>query len=532
MKKNKIIIISLIVLIILQIAYKIYADSQKEDFFIDELYSYGLMNYQKAYLFDEETFMENWHSKEYFNEYLIISENEKNEWGSVYNNQAEDYHPPLYYCLLRIAASFTIGSFTKWTGLILNLLIFICSAIVVYLIGKKLFKSKIYALLLVLLYGFSRFSTENTLFIRMYQLLELNTLLLAYWAIKNYYNKDLKLKDMISLSIIIILGTLTQYYFIFFYLGICIAEIVRYIRKKQIKNLFKFILVFIVSEVIVYLIWNPYIEQLTRGSGRNVKAGDLLADKISLFWSRQKEYFSILNDNMFNVKISYLFIFIIALGIIALVIKLIKNRKQKVRFNNRINMIIIPTFLYWFIVTKTSQFIALRYILPIFVFVMIIAVYILKKELDTIIKNKKYTLIIMFIISLIFIAVPTKRELRYQYPESKQKIENIEKYKDIPCIYMYTAKSVLENRFTLNLNYVRKFENVYIMNAMLFTTQELEKVLKEVDTSNGIIIFDNTVKINKKIDKIIKDFDEFSSYKKIESMTIDRAYADDIYLVY
>ena len=36
----------------------------------------------------------------------------------------------------------------------------------------------------------------------------------------------------------------------------------------------------------------------------------------------------------------------------------------------------------------------------------------------------------------------------------------------------------------------------------------------------------------KKVDKIINELDEFSNYKKIESMTIDRAYADDIYLVY
>ena len=195
-------------------------------------------------------------------------------------------------------------------------------------------------------------------------------------------------------------------------------------------------------------------------------------------------------------------------------------------------MIIIPTLIYWYIVTKTSQFIALRYILPTFVFIMIILMYVLRKEISTIVKNKKYTVIILSIISLIFVTFPNKKELKYQYPESKQKIENIKQYKDVPCIYMYTAKSVLENRFTLNLNYVREFNNVYIMNAMLFTTQELEKVLKDVDTSNGIIIFDNTVKIKKKVDKIVNELDEFSNYKKIESMTTDRAYADDIYLVY
>lgn len=532
MKRNRSVVIFLIIIIVAELGFKVYIDSHKEDFFLDELYSYGLMNYKTAYLFDEESFRENWHDSAYFDEYLIINEAEKGDWKPIYNNQAEDYHPPLYYLLLRVAASFTVGKFTKWTGLILNLCIFVLAAITVYFIGKEIFKSKIYALLLVAVYGFSRFSAENTLFIRMYQLLELNILLLAYWAVKNYYNRKVKILDMLSLIAITVLGTLTQYYFIFFYLGVFIAEIIRYIRKKQIKNLVKFILTFIISEILVYLIWPPYFEQLTRGSGRNETGGNTFVEKILSFSSRQKEYFEILDNNMFNLKVSYLFVFVILVGIIVLTVKLIKNRKSKVCFNKKINMLLVPTLIYWYIVTKTSQFIALRYILPIFVIVMIILVYLLKRELAFLIKNKKHALIATTAIMIIFLVMPTTKALEYQYPESKEKIENLEKYKDIPCIYMYTHKNVLENRFTLNLNYVRKLDNVYIMNSMLFTTQELKKALQNVDISKGILVFDNTTKIEKRVNKIITELDEFSSYRKIETFTADRVYPDDVYLVY
>ena len=532
MKRNRFVVIFLIIIIVAELIFKVYIDSHKEDFFLDELYSYGLMNYKTAYLFDEENFRENWHDSAYFDEYLIINEDEKGDWKPIYNNQAEDYHPPLYYLLLRVAASFTVGRFTKWTGLILNLCIFVLAAITVYFIGKEIFKSKIYALLLVAVYGFSRFSAENTLFIRMYQLLELNILLLAYWAVKNYYNRKVKILDMLSLIAITVLGTLTQYYFIFFYLGIFIAEIIRYIRKKQIKNIVKFLLAFIISEILVYLIWPPYFEQLTRGSGRNETGGNTFVEKILSFSSRQKEYFEILDNNMFNLKVSYLFVFVILVGIIVLTVKLIKNRKSKVCFNKKINMLLVPTLIYWYIVTKTSQFIALRYILPIFVIVMIILVYLLKRELAFLIKNKKHALIATTAIMIIFLVMPTTKALEYQYPESKEKIENLEKYKDIPCIYMYTHKNVLENRFALNLNYVRKLDNVYIMNSMLFTTQELKKALQNVDISKGILVFDNTTKIEKRVNKIITELDEFSSYRKIETFTADRVYPDDVYLVY
>ena len=202
-KSNKKVIIFLILIILVQVLFKIYLDYNKEDFFIDELYSYGLMNYKQAFIFEEESFRENWHNKEYFDDYLVVSEDEALDFSPVYDNQEEDYHPPLYYLLLRIAASFTIGYFTKWSGLILNILIFIGSAIMVFLIGRKLFKSDKYALLLTFIYGFSKFSSENTLFIRMYQLLELQMLFLAYWYLKNYQKEKLGIKELFLFGVLI-----------------------------------------------------------------------------------------------------------------------------------------------------------------------------------------------------------------------------------------------------------------------------------------------------------------------------------------
>ena len=76
MKKNKKIIIILIIIILIQIIYKIYIDYHKEDFFFYELYSYGLMNYKQAFIFEEDTFINNWHNKEYFDDYLAVSKEE------------------------------------------------------------------------------------------------------------------------------------------------------------------------------------------------------------------------------------------------------------------------------------------------------------------------------------------------------------------------------------------------------------------------------------------------------------------------
>ena len=532
MKENKKVIIALMIIILIQIIYKIYIDYNKEDFFVDELYSYGLMNYKQAFIFEEDSFINNWHDKEYFDDYLAVSKEEAKDFSAVYKNQTEDYHPPLYYLLLRIMANFTIDSFTKWTGLTLNIIIFILCAIIVFLIGKKILINNIYALLLVLGYGFSKFSTENTLFIRMYQLLELQMLLISYWGIKNYSKKNLRIKELICLTILIVLGTLTQYYYLIFLIGICLIYIINYIRKKQIKNLIKFVLAFITAQILVYTIFPSYTNQLFSNSQRSITYQKNISEQIEAKINKENEYLNILNENMFKYEIKYLIYAIIILKIAILIKDMIKNSKHKYRKNKKIVVIIVPTIIYWLVVTLTSPYTDLRYILPIFIFIWILIVYYLKMELYKL-KNKKIAkkifLLIMIITTLTFL-IPTG--YRYQYISSKEKIENISKYKNIPCIYMYANSNVLTNTFVMDLNYVRQFENVYIMDKIIFSTKTLEKKLKGIDTKNGIIIIDDEVNAENRAKKIVEEMEEFNEYKKIEEITIERNIAEEIYLIY
>lgn len=515
--KNRKIILLFIIIILMQLMFKIYIDSQKEDFFIDELYSYGLMNYKQAFIFEEETFLKNWHNKEYFDEYLIVSNEEKMDWSPVYNNQTEDFHPPFYYLLLRLASSFTIGTFTKWSGLILNLVIFVVCDIIVLKIGQKIFKNKWYALLLVFVYGFSKFSAENTLFIRMYQLLELQILLLTNWSLNNCYKKELNIKDLLQLLIIIILGTLTQYYFVIFMLALVVLTIMRYARRKQYKNIAKYIGTIVLAEIIIYLIFPSYTTQLVGNAERTPESLNII-NKIVRVINREQKYGDILTNNMFFINANYIIIAMGVLGTFITIIELINNYKKKVnlRINKRLNTILVPTLFYWIVVTITSPYINLRYILPIFIYIIVLMMYILKKELQILLKNRKKVLVLSSIVWIVYSTMFIGYgHIEYQYKNNKEMIEEICKYKDIPCIYMYSGGDVLNNGFVTDLNYVRQFENVYIMDKVLFLPKNVKEILKDVDTSNGIMIIEEAAKIDKKAKMIIDEIEEFNSYEKI-----------------
>ena len=270
LKDNKTIII-FIVILILQIGVKIIIDYNKNGYFCDEFYSYGLMNFNHAYLFDEPDFENTWHNEEYYDRYITIQKGHFFDFSQIYSNQVEDYHPTLFYFLLRIFCVFSIGKFTKWTGLIFNLVIFVFCDILIFKIGKKLLKNDYLALLLMTIYGFSLFSAENTLFIRMYQLLEMDLLLLTYWGIDNYKKEKINFKEYVKLSFIIALGCLTHYYFLIFLIGFLLVYIVKLIKEHKFKDILCLLLTLIVSQIITFALYPNYFNQITRGNNRNRK---------------------------------------------------------------------------------------------------------------------------------------------------------------------------------------------------------------------------------------------------------------------
>ena len=190
--KDKIIISLLILTIILQVALRIQYGKEKPYLHIDEGYSYGLMNYDKVDIMNNDDFYNNWHENKYYEDYLTISKEEAHDLTPVYENQKNDVHPPLFYLLLRCAASFTIDNFSKWTGIGLNLIIFIITSIMIYLVAKKIFKNKLYAILVVLINGFTLASIDTTIFIRMYALNALNLLIISYLHIINLNKQEIR----------------------------------------------------------------------------------------------------------------------------------------------------------------------------------------------------------------------------------------------------------------------------------------------------------------------------------------------------
>ena len=503
MKKSTI-IIALIIIIMIQIIARVYVGIKKEYFHIDEAYSYSLMNYNKIQITENNDFYENWHTKEYYIDYLAINEDEKWDLKPVYQNQKDDVHPPLYYALLRIACSFTINEFTKWTGIILNIIIWIFSAILIYLISEKIFKNTKMALLTCLITGLTLGALETTAFIRMYELTNMFVLLITYFHMRIYSKEEIKIKDIFPIGISILLGSLTHYYTIIYTAFIFLIFVIKYISKKQYKNLIKYVSCFAIAAAISILIFPPALRHIFSSYRGHEARGNLL--NIQYIFSNLATYLEIISKNLFGPLAVYL--------IIAYIIFYIKKRKEIVNSENKeINLLLIPTILYFILVAQISSYNELRYIMPIISTAMICVIYALYNLLKHYFKQGKAQIIIGIILLIIIISpAVANTHLDFTYTKMNNLAKKMEEKANIPALYVFSDQSI---RFLDDIYIFTKLDESYIMKYSLATIEHIHDVLEDKNTENGIIfIYNNGVEP----EQIISEIKDTYNFKNVEDI--------------
>ena len=492
---KKVYIPILIVIILLQILVSVYAANKKEYMHMDEAYSYGLMNYDKISITDNEDFTSGWHDKQYFLDYLEVNSDEVTNLMPVYENQKNDVHPPLFYLLLRIFATFTVDNFTLWTGFIMNILILSIASIILFLIAKKIFKSNVYALLVTAVYATSMALMETTIYIRMYALSTLSILLFTYITIKieeNQKEGKIGLKYLIPTSLIVLMGGLTHYYFFIYVFGIYMYLLVKHIRKKEYKFIVKYTITLAVTAVIYLLIFPYTINHIFFGY-RGIDATEPITLQNLIFGIGS--YINEINKAIFNYSLPR---YILAVLVIFAIFKIIEKRKnkdkpvQKSDKNQFIMMIVIPTIIYFIVVLIQSPYKELRYIMPICPEIVLLTIYVTKLALGKYIKEKHLCIGLAMVFAIIVLTPGlTNNKLNFAYEYRKDLVETVEK-NNTPIVCVFDPNG---NRFMDNMYLYTKVDKAYIMNVNDYSVEAVKEVLKNENVENGVtFVFDNQPK--------------------------------------
>lgn len=408
--KDKKEVIMLAIILIVQTIVFIIAGINKSYIHMDEAYSLGLASYNKIEIQENEDFYNTWHNKEYYEDYLTVNENEKNEFLQVYENQKNDVHPPLYYLLLRIVMGFNINSYSKWTGITLNIIIYLFITIFTYLIIKKLLKNeekcKEKSAILALITSITFSSINNAIYIRMYALSTLNILITTYLHLKLSENKENNFKLLLAIGISALIGSLTHYYYLFYLAMLFIMFVIKYLKEKKYKELAKYMGTIILAGIVSLLIFPYSIQHMFFGYRGQGAISNLT--NISKFISNICLYILIINIHTFNNALFILLAFILGIILYKKVkkIKIIENKNKYIKY------IAFPTLFYFILVAISAPWIELRYIMPVCNLIFVLVLYFIATLIKNIVKEKTLKKII---IRNIFINVYNANPIKQYY---------------------------------------------------------------------------------------------------------------------
>lgn len=516
---------------------------------------FGLASYNKTEIQNNNDFYNEWHKKEYYEDYLTLNENETSTFLPVYQNQKNDSHPPLYYLILRIAMGFNVDKYSKWTGIVINIIIYMFITIFMYLIISKLLKNeekyKEKSAILAFISSIMLSAITNVIFIRMYALSTLNIVITAYLHLKLLDCENKNNRILVAIGILALLGSLTHYYYLFYLLAIFMMFTIKYVKEKKFKQLGKYILTFVIAGILSLIIFPYSINHIFfsyRGQGVLNNFTNMYQYLINITL-----YLIIANIYIFN---NFLLILLLGISIIC-ICKLIKHKKIVKTKNKYIRYIVIPTLFYFIIVAICSPFIEIRYILPISPMIFTLVIYLIYNILQTTFKEKTKNIIMSFIILAMLImaflsnniidiivgkkfrseqeslyssktdlvenlksecnlsleilpkieGIPLDNVLLYiknfnvepetMYSNKRDIMEKVTKeLKNVPTLYLLNSNN---NRFLDDILLFANINESYIAKDIECTEENIKKILKNKDISNGVLIFINDLQDNEKM---------------------------------
>lgn len=444
-----------------QVINIIYWGTCKEGYFGDELYSYQFVCQTDYPSINAnrpgQSYLNNWHFSEYYQDYFTITENEAFDFVGVYNSIKKDVHPPLYYIFLLIMCSF-FRKFTKWSFIILNIIFFVLSNIYLYKISKKLIKSKIVQLIPSLFWGFSVGAVTTAVFGRMYMQLTCATILYVYvhiGLIKDiFYMRVISKKTLFSIFLVTIFGVLTQYYFLIFAFFLSAGIWIFLILYKR-KYAIEYMITMFMGLACSYAIFPTMYKQIFKGY-RGDEAFENIKSKFDL--DQLRNFVGLLSKEIFAGKLKFLVICALILFLIGIFIHLFRidclfgelgefnitlSRKKLNEFNIKIqNEFFISVFIFVAVVmdiivlAKIAPYRSDRYIFNIQAISVLLFVVFGISLCEWLTKSQYLKITGMLIIVFIILMGYVETGVGYLYKGTNERIEIANAYADLPIILL------------------------------------------------------------------------------------------------
>ncbi|MBR3834377.1 MAG: hypothetical protein IKJ73_08660 [Lachnospiraceae bacterium] len=420
--------------------------SQKEGFFVDELFSYGLSNsYYVPFIQQKGEYINTYHSGEEIFQYLTVSDEDAFQFGSVWYNQSQDVHPPFYYALIHLVSSVFKETISPWIGIGVNYVFYILSMFLFFSIAKELCYEKRYAIIASVFFGISVGTINCLMFIRMYMMLLFWILLYTRMMIGFFkQERPLTKKHYIFICLVIICGFLTHYHFIIPAVILSGLYVMYLQLNKKTKDILYYVITCVAAAIGTQLIFGASFKHIFYGY-RGVEAFDNAMNE-SVF-VRVGKMWGFVDQQLFGGCF-----WVIAISIIVAIVYICFKHRNEISLKKELEnealasrepisiirwSIGITTLISFVLISKTAAYITARYLFGIYPLIILTVVFVID-YIDKYFKHRciKYIVSILLIIGVI-LSYTVQEEPSYLY-EDNAVVPNIieEKYAGTNAIYV------------------------------------------------------------------------------------------------
>lgn len=505
---------------------------QKKGYFIDEIYSWGLSNgYYKPFVVSYDVFGR-WLDGDEFRDYMTVQQEERFAYESVYDNQTKDVHPPLYYMAMHTICSFTPDYYSKWQGMILNVVFYLGCLIMIYQTARLLLQSDKKALAAMAVWGFSPGGLSTGIYIRMYMMMTFFTMASVYLHIR-LVKEGQKPGILLNIGLITFLGLLTQYYFVFIAFFLSAVYVLWKIWHQKWKEALAYSGVLLGSVAMMVLVYPACIAQLTRtdefvaretrnnlGNGR-IMARNLISYisdvNLDFFAGRIREAVAVIvlvlffflwkRVRSFRIEGKYNFCTVVEKGLSIYGSDHQRERQADVSkqssFNEQMqegaevswDRITLALLLVWVLsllaVSMVAVVTGVRYIYNLYPLFSILAVWGIIKVTEWGMRKGKtaerFQAAFLIMTGVLFISGYRSGCVRYLYPENQEREELAQQYQDLYCLYIDDYENA---PLTQDLIELSGFRGVYVMPREQIG--QVKEILNGKDQSKGLIVYVDT----------------------------------------
>lgn len=307
-------------MIVITVFFFLYGNGKRITF-CDEIYTYNIVNSRGLTPYQ----INSWMSGADFNNAMTHDDGDSYE-QLIENVKIDMVHPPFYYILMYISSKFAGNKMSVWTGLAVNFIGYIGTAVIIFLVLKRLFNNYVISSLGTIGVMLTQCMISDAMLIRMYMIYTFFTALLAYANL--LIRQKNSILNYAVLCISIVGGFLTQYYFIFFVCLFFAFEIIYDVKDRNFKGILKYTAVIIVSALIINKVWGFWYEALsssTHSAGIISNAKNFLSNLGKIYSGYELVMYSVFQ------RAGKVFMVILPLLVVALLYFIRKEKKSLLR---------------------------------------------------------------------------------------------------------------------------------------------------------------------------------------------------------